>query len=85
MQVYVHTEDRNAILKVTDNGQGIPAELRARVFERFFRVLGNKSPGSGLGLAIVQQIAHLHGAEVKLGAPPVGTGLEVEVVFAIAS
>ena len=68
-------------LKVTDNGPGIPAELRARVFERFFRVLGNKSPGSGLGLAIVQQIAQLHEAQVKLGAPSSGRGLEIEVSF----
>lgn len=68
-------------LTVVDNGPGIPAELRARVFERFFRVLGNKSPGSGLGLAIVQQIAKLHNAIVKLGAPEEGTGLRVEVLF----
>ncbi len=69
------------ILKVTDNGPGIPAELRARVFERFFRVLGNKSPGSGLGLAIVQQIAQLHNAQLRLGTPDSGKGLEVEVAF----
>jgi two-component system, OmpR family, sensor histidine kinase QseC len=69
------------ILRVTDNGPGIPAELRARVFERFFRVLGNKTPGSGLGLAIVQQIASLHRAQVKLGAPKSGTGLAIEVKF----
>ncbi len=68
-------------LKVIDNGPGIPAELRARVFERFFRVLGNKSPGSGLGLAIVQQIASLHEAQVKLGTPATGKGLEVEILF----
>jgi len=48
------------ILEVSDNGPGIPPELQSRVFERFFRVLGNKSPGSGLGLAIVQQICELH-------------------------
>jgi two-component system, OmpR family, sensor histidine kinase QseC len=68
-------------LKLIDNGPGIPAELRARVFERFFRVLGNKSPGSGLGLAIVQQIANLHEAQLKLGPPIDGNGLEVEVIF----
>lgn len=68
-------------IRVTDNGPGIPPKLRARVFERFFRVLGNKAQGSGLGLAIVQQIASLHNAQVKLGSPSRGTGLQVDVVF----
>nr|WP_276559026.1 ATP-binding protein [Fluoribacter dumoffii] len=65
------------MLEVSDNGPGIPAELQPRVFERFFRVLGNKSPGSGLGLAIVQQIAELHGGRLMLDTPKEGTGLIV--------
>ncbi|MBN9231387.1 MAG: sensor histidine kinase N-terminal domain-containing protein [Legionella sp.] len=67
------------IFEVADNGPGIPPELRTRVFERFFRVLGNKSPGSGLGLAIVQQICDLHGGRVELDTPSEGTGLIVRV------
>lgn len=73
------------MLEVSDNGPGIPAELRARVFERFFRVLGNKSPGSGLGLAIVQQICELHSGRVILDAPKEGTGLIVRVFFPLAT
>ncbi|WP_392537424.1 ATP-binding protein [Legionella sp. 227] len=65
------------MLEVSDNGPGIPSELQSRVFERFFRVLGNKSPGSGLGLAIVQQIAELHGGRLMLDTPKEGTGLIV--------
>lgn len=68
-------------LIVADNGPGIPVELRSRVFERFYRVLGTKQTGSGLGLAIVQQIAMLHQAEVTLGTPASGQGLEVTIVF----
>lgn len=81
VEVNVMEHEDKVIFRVTDNGPGIPAELRTRVFERFFRVLGNKSPGSGLGLAIVQQIAKLHDATVRLGAPQVGTGLEIEITF----
>lgn len=66
-------------LEVSDNGPGIPVEFKARVFERFFRVLGNKSPGSGLGLSIVQQICELHCGRVNLSAPKKGTGLIVSV------
>ncbi len=75
-------EDNNSIIfRVEDNGPGIPAELHNRVFERFFRVIGNKTTGSGLGLAIVEQIAVLHHAKVQLSSPTVGTGLIVEVIF----
>ena len=73
--------NQEIMLEVSDNGPGIPKELQARVFERFFRVLGNKSPGSGLGLAIVQQICQLHGGRVVLDSPKVGTGLIVRVYF----
>lgn len=66
---------------VTDSGPGIPPELRGRVFERFYRIVGSQSPGSGLGLGIVQQIAKLHGAEVVLLTPESGIGLEVQVKF----
>lgn len=73
------------ILEVRDNGPGIPPELQARVFERFFRVLGNKSQGSGLGLAIVQQICELHGGRIVLSSPLEGTGLIIRVFLPIKS
>lgn len=81
VSVRIEAEANAIILKITDNGPGIPAELRERVFERFYRILGNTSPGSGLGLAIVQKIAILHNAEVRLSTPAVSTGLEVSVLF----
>lgn len=81
VRVYPHQKD--AVLEVQDNGPGIPAELHSRVFERFFRVLGNKSPGSGLGLAIVQQICALHNGRVTLEPPAKGSGLIVKVYFPV--
>lgn len=83
VMVVIVTLSDSVVLKVIDNGPGIPPELRERVFERFFRVLGNTAPGSGLGLAIVQQIARLHNAQVELATPEFGTGLEVRVYFPI--
>jgi two-component system sensor histidine kinase QseC len=79
--IYITTTRNHVNLRVTDNGPGIPNELRSRVFERFFRILGNQSTGSGLGMAIVQQIAMLHKAKVKLETPKNGKGLEVKVIF----
>lgn len=81
--VRLSVKNNELILEVIDNGPGIPKKLQARVFERFFRVLGNKSPGSGLGLAIVQQICELHGGRVLLDAPKKGKGLIVRVYFSI--
>ena len=81
VEVSIFEDMGHIVLRVVDNGPGIPPKLRARVFERFFRMLGNKAQGSGLGLAIVQQIANLHNAQVKLGEPAEGTGLQVDVIF----
>ena len=55
-----------SLLRVEDNGPGIPAHLRGQVFERFVR-LDVGTHGSGLGLAIVRDIAKLHGAQLALG------------------
>lgn len=63
--VTVRVNDTPA-LEVEDNGPGIPKEERERVFERFFRLLGNGADGSGLGLAIVKEIAMTHGAAVSV-------------------
>lgn len=81
VHVKVYVDKTHLILQVRDNGPGIPQALQSRVFERFFRVLGNTSPGSGLGLAIVQQIASMHHGSVMLHSPQEGSGLIAEVKF----
>ncbi|EKZ98433.1 ATP-binding protein [Cupriavidus metallidurans] len=68
-------------LAVIDNGPGISAAERERVFDRFYRVPDAPTGGSGLGLAIVAEIAQSHGARVFLeDAAP---GLRVRVVFPV--
>ena len=81
IKVVIFNKLNSIILQVIDNGPGIPDKLRARVFERFFRVLGTNAQGSGLGLAIVEQIAKLHKGSIALDTPAEGTGLQVEVRF----
>src|SRR5581483_7967305 len=49
-------------ITVEDDGPGIPAGAREKVFERFYRLPDDVSEGSGLGLAIVREIARTHGA-----------------------
>jgi signal transduction histidine kinase len=52
---------------VEDNGPGIPAAERDKVFRRFYRLTGSRTaPGNGLGLALVAAIANLHAAKIEL-------------------
>lgn len=69
------------VVTIQDNGPGIPAQERKRVFERFYRVLGTKVNGTGLGLAIVQEIAHSHKATVELLDPIDAMGTLVRITF----
>jgi two-component system OmpR family sensor kinase len=67
-------------LEVADNGPGIPAAERERVFDRFYRRSGQDITGSGLGLSIVHSIAQRHQADIRLDDTP-GGGLRVRVAF----
>ena len=71
----------HVFLSVVDNGPGIPAEERSKIFDRFYRIAGSKSSGAGLGLSIVQRIAELHHAEIRLSENPAGQGLVASVAF----
>lgn len=73
-----------AVLRVTDDGPGIPVAERDKVFQRFYRILGSgDSEGSGLGLCIVQEIGKTHGGTVHLGDGAGGRGLSVEIILPI--
>lgn len=79
--IEVITTHNSVILRVTDSGPGIPSELRERVFERFYRILGTQAQGSGLGLAIVNQIAQLHHARITLHTGLNEKGLRFDIEF----
>ncbi len=57
-------------LRVCDRGPGVPAALRERIFEPFFRLPGHaeREGGVGLGLSLVKQIAERHGGRVRCEA-----------------
>jgi two-component system, OmpR family, sensor histidine kinase TctE len=79
-RVTVHAERSHdqAIVRVIDNGPGIGAEARTRVFERFYRA-SSHADGTGLGLPIVREIAHRQGGTVTLEPGEGGIGLVATV------
>jgi two-component system sensor histidine kinase TctE len=68
-------------LEVEDNGPGIAAAERHRVFDRFYRIPGSYTDGSGLGLAIVKEIVRLHSGKISLGEGTGGGGLKVQILL----
>lgn len=73
-------ENQQTCLSVADNGIGIPAEERDKVFQRFYRVAKSRSlPGNGLGLSLVLAVMDIHHSKVELSdnAP----GLVVKLLF----
>ena len=64
---------------VDDNGPGVPAQARERVFQPFFT---SKKQGTGLGLALVQKIVVSHNGRVSVGTSPLG-GARLQVVLPI--
>jgi signal transduction histidine kinase len=59
--------DPAGILRVSDNGPGIPVTDRDHIFRRFWRRDRRRTGSAGLGLSIVARIAEMHGAEITVG------------------
>ncbi|CCE12143.1 putative two-component system sensor protein [Bradyrhizobium sp. STM 3843] len=68
--------DDRLLLRVTDTGAGISAEIRDRLFEPF---ASTRAEGTGLGLAIVREIARAHRGEAQLTETPTGTRFEIDL------
>lgn len=68
-------------LQVIDDGPGVPEDQHKRIFDRFYRQVGQKAPGSGLGLSIVSHIVRLHQASIRAKTAAGGQGLDVTVLF----
>ena len=86
--VALEDDDGIAILRVSDEGPGVPDAEKHRIFERFYQAdLGRTAPdhGVGLGLAICRHVAEAHGGTISVrDNSPVGAVFEVRIPGAIA-
>lgn len=81
--VTAYQKEKHVYLSVEDTGNGIPEELRERVFEPFFRVDKSRSRelgGVGLGLALVHEIVRVHDGSITVKSGPSG-GTIFDVIF----
>ena len=72
-------DDGAVLVAVEDEGEGVPPELRERIFEKFFRAIhdtesgGSRQPmGSGMGLAIARGIIEAHKGSIRAAQPAIG-------------
>lgn len=81
IKIESYQSGNNLIVKVSDNGIGVPVEDLERIFERFYRVEKGRSRdlgGTGLGLAIAKEIIEAHGGKITLNSNP-GKGTIVKL------
>ena len=83
IRVTLRRDHQAVCIDVEDSGPGIAPEEYARVFDRFYRIGGDRhqsgTPGSGLGLAIVREIVSLHHGKLQLAPAEFASGLKVTV------
>jgi signal transduction histidine kinase len=70
-------QGKNVVLKIRDTGQGIPEEIRSKIFDPFMSF--GKKRGSGLGLAIVKHFVDLHRGTIQLDTDPAGTTFTIHL------
>lgn len=75
--VKAHAAGQQAVVRVSDNGPGIPPNLRRKVFGRFVRLgseLERSKPGTGLGLYLVRSVTRSLGGSIHIETQSVATG-----------
>jgi len=80
-------EDGKAVIEVVDDGPGIPAELRPRLFERFARGDSSRSRATGstgLGLAIAKAVVDAHDGEITVASEPGRTVFRITLPTALS-
>jgi signal transduction histidine kinase len=81
VEVHVEKDAGFAVIRIRDNGRGIPADQRELIFEPLF---STKRGGTGLGLAVADRIARAHGGEIRVESEP-GRGTTMAVYIPLVT
>ncbi|HEU4467012.1 MAG TPA: HAMP domain-containing sensor histidine kinase [Agromyces sp.] len=87
IRISIDDSAERAMLEIVDHGEGVPAQIREKIFQRFWRADSSRTRetgGSGLGLAIVSSIVSAHNGHVDVVETP-GGGATFRVALPLAS
>ncbi len=82
IDIALSSSDKNAIIAITDNGPGIPAQYLGKVFDKFFRIPTqdvHNVKGYGLGLSFASLIVEMHGGSISVHNNNTGCTFSVEI------
>ncbi len=82
IEISAAAHDKELLLTVADNGDGLPEDQLVSVFDKFYRVPGSKAGGTGLGLSIAKSVVETHGGRITARNRS-GGGLEVIITLPI--
>ena len=83
VKIYIIDENDKSIIKIKDNGIGVPSDSIDRIFERFYRVDKSRSKevgGTGLGLSIVKHAVKTLNGDITVSSLP-GSGSEFTITL----
>jgi len=84
IRVEMHSDSSQAVITITDNGVGIPAELLPQIFDLFVqsnRSLDRSQGGLGIGLSVVRRLVEMHGGRVSAASDGPGRGARFEITL----
>jgi len=81
LEVLLEEDRRTAVLRIADEGSGIPDEIREKIFDLYFTT---KSDGSGIGLAMTYRILQLHHGSIEVQSKT-GRGTEFRLRIPLAA
>lgn len=87
ISITVERQGSDVLVKVKDNGEGIPAEMQAQIFDMFTQVersLERSQGGLGIGLSLVRGLVEMHGGKVEVHSDGPGKGSEFVVRLSVS-
>lgn len=86
IRIEMHSDGSQAVITITDNGVGIPAELLPQIFDLFVqsnRSLDRSQGGLGIGLSVVRRLIEMHGGSVSAASDGPGRGARFEIILPV--